>query len=76
MKKILQDIPIGSNIQAIRMEKGMTQEEVTEKLHLLGSHMSRSTLANIEAGARNIKTSDLRFLKQIFNVGYSEFFKD
>lgn len=38
--------------------------------------MSRSTLANIEAGRRNIKASDLKTLKILFDVGYEEFFKD
>lgn len=37
--------------------------------------MSRSTLANIESGKRNIKASDLRLLKELFDVDYDEFFK-
>lgn len=76
MTMILQDVPIGRNIQNIRMEKGMTQQAVIEQLQLLGSMMSRSTLANIESGKRNIKASDLRLLKELLKVDYSEFFKD
>lgn len=76
MMMILQDIPIGRNIQDIRMDKGMTQLAVVEQLQLMGSNMSRSTLANIESGKRNIKASDLRMLKELFNVGYESFFKD
>lgn len=37
--------------------------------------MSRSTLANIECGRRNIKVSDLKLLKEIFNVDYARFFE-
>ena len=55
MPWILQDVPIGRNIQNIRMVKGMTQQAVVEQLQLKGSLMSRSTLANIECGKRNIK---------------------
>lgn len=73
---ILQDIPLGRNIQNIRMAKGMTQAEVVAQLQLKGSTMSRSTLANIESCRRNIKASDLKLLKDIFNVDYDEFFKD
>lgn len=73
---ILQDIPIGRNIQNIRMDKHMTQQEVITKMQLMGSIMSRSTLANIETGRRNIKVSDLKALQQIFGVDFSEFFKD
>ena len=76
MQWILQDIPIGRNIQAIRIEKKLTQEQVVAKLQLMGSNMSRSTLANIEVGRRNIKASDLRALKTLFDVDYEEFFKD
>lgn len=76
MQWILQDIPLGRNIQTVRMAKNMTQMEVVEKLQLMGSMMSRSTLANIEAGRRNIKASDLKGLQVLFDVEYSEFFKD
>ena len=72
---ILQDIPLGRNIQNIRMAKGMTQAEVVAQLQLKGSIMSRSTLANIESCRRNIKASDLKLLKEIFDVDYDEFFK-
>ena len=54
----------------------MTQQEVVEQLQLMGSTMSRSTLANIEAGRRNIKASDLKALKILFDAEYGEFFKD
>lgn len=60
MQWILQDVPIGRNIQNIRMKKNMTQVEVVGQLQLMGSSMSRSTLANIESGRRNIKASDLK----------------
>ncbi|MCB7305849.1 helix-turn-helix domain-containing protein [Bariatricus massiliensis] len=76
MQWILQDIPLGRNIQTVRMSKNMTQIEVVEQLQLIGSMMSRSTLANIEAGRRNIKASDLKALQVLFDVEYSEFFKD
>lgn len=76
MQWILQDIPIGRNIQNIRMNKKMTQQDVVAKLQLMGSIMSRSTLANIETGRRNIKASDLKALQIVFNVDYSEFFKE
>ena len=65
MQWILQDVPIGRNIQNIRMKKNMTQAEVVGQLQLMGSSMSRSTLANIESGRRNIKASDLKSIAEI-----------
>ena len=76
MQWILQDIPIVRNIQNIRMKKNMTQAEVVGQLQLMGSSMSRSTLANIESGRRNIKASDLKALQKLFDVDYEEFFED
>lgn len=76
MQWILQDIPLGRNIQTVRMSKNMTQAEVIGQLQLMGSMMSRSTLANIEAGRRNIKASDLKALQVLFGVEMEEFFKE
>ena len=76
MQWILQDIPSGRNIQTVRMSRNMTQMQVVEKMQLIGSSISRSTYANIETGRRNIKASDLRALREVLNVDYSEFFKD
>ena len=76
MQWILQDIPIGRNIQTIRMTKNMTQREVVEQLQLMGSNLSRSSLANLECGRRNIKASDLKALRVLFQVDFEEFFRD
>lgn len=74
MQWILNDIPLGRNIQNIRLRKNMTQMDVAAKLQLMGSSMSRSTLANIESGRRNIKASDLKLLKIVFDADYEDFF--
>ncbi len=76
MQWILQDIPLGRNIQTARMSRNMTQMQVVEKMQLIGSSISRSTYANIETGRRNIKASDLKALKEVLDVDYSDFFKD
>ena len=68
MQWILQDIPLGRNIQTVWMSKNMTQIEVMEQLRLMGSMVSRSTLVNIEVGRRNIKVSDLKALQVLFVV--------
>ena len=74
MTMILQDLPLGRNIQNIRINKNMTQQDVVTKLQLMGSSMSRTTLALIETGRRNIKASDLKALQQIFDVSFEAFF--
>ena len=57
-------------------DKNKTQREVVEQLQLMGSNLSRSSLANIECGRRNIKASDLKALRVLFQVDFEEFFRD
>lgn len=76
MQWILKDIPLGRNIKTLRIANKMTQTEVVTQIQLMGSMMSRNTLAQIEAGRKNIKASDLKALKMLFHVDYEEFFKE
>lgn len=76
MQWLLTDDALGRNIQTIRMSKNMTQNEVVAQMQLLGSNMSRSTLANIETGRRNNKVSDLKLLKKVLSTSYDDFFAD
>lgn len=76
MTKILQDTSIGYNLQKLRMNIGLTQEQVCAQMAILGRPMARSTYANIEAGRRNIFVSDLITLKKVFKTSYDEIFKD
>jgi transcriptional regulator with XRE-family HTH domain len=76
MQWIIRDIPLGVNIQKARMEQNLTQEQLIAQMQLHGSTMTRSTLANIEAGTRNIRAGDLKLMKKLLNVDYEEFFKD
>jgi Predicted transcriptional regulators len=76
MQWIIRDVPLGANIQKVRMKSGLTQEELVTQMQNHGSSMSRSTLANIEAGVRNIKACDLKIMKKILKVDYGDFFKD
>lgn len=76
MQWIIRDIPLGTNIQKARMKRGLTQEQLIAQMQLHGSTMTRSTLANIEAGTRNIRAYDLKLMKKILNADYEDFFKD
>lgn len=69
---IIKDVNIGVNLSFLRNRAGYTQEELTTKMQLLGSSMSRNTYAKIETGKRNLKVSDLILLRQILNAEYSE----
>lgn len=76
MQWIICDVPLGYNIQKMRLEKNFTQDQLVAKMQIHGSNISRSTLANIEAGNRNIKASDLKMIKEVLNVPYGSFFEE
>lgn len=76
MRKLLQDVPIGKNLQRLRKLRGISQYDMVIKLELLGRTMTRSNYANIEQGRGNIFVSDLMLFREIFDVSYEEFFKD
>ena len=76
MQKIRPDLDIGKSIRNLRLENKMKQDEVVTKLNLMGLPISRSTYAKIETNRMNIKVSELKALKEIFNVDYDAFFDD
>lgn len=76
MQKIRPDMNIGQNIQALRNQSKMTQDQVIAKLNLMGITMSKSTYAKIETNRMNIKVSELVALSKIFSTDFNTFFID
>lgn len=54
----------------------LTQEELTAKMQLAECQISRSTLAKIESGICNIRISELKVMKSIFNASWDDLFFD
>ena len=67
---------IGENIRKIRLEKHMTQEQLSAKLQLLGCDVTRSALAKIEVGQRHIYPDEIRALKEALGVPFEHVFQD
>lgn len=74
MQKIRSDMDIGHNIQRLRRNANMTQDQVIAHLQLMGIEISKSTYAKLETNRMNIKVSELVALSKIFNTDISEFF--
>lgn len=66
---------IGSNIQRLREEKGMTQELFAAKLQLKGWDVTRSAIAKIEVGQRHLYPDEIILIKEVLDVGYDEIFR-
>ena len=76
MNALIQDENFGDILRRLRKERNLTQEALTIQMQLLGSTMSRGTYTKIERGGRNIKISDLKIIKQVFDVSYEELLGD
>lgn len=68
MQKIRPDMDIGHNIQRLRRNANMTQDQVVAHLQLMGIEISKSTYAKLETNRMNIKVSELVALSKIFRV--------
>ena len=66
---------IGANLRLLRENAGMTQEEVSAKLQLMGCDITRSALAKMEVGQRHIYPDEILLLKEILGVGYDDIFE-
>ncbi len=74
MQKIRPDLDIGHNIQQLRKNVSMTQDQVVAKLQLMGLNISKSTYAKLETNRMNIRVSELVALREIFRVEFNDFF--
>ncbi|EFS00558.1 helix-turn-helix transcriptional regulator [Listeria seeligeri] len=76
MQKIRPDMDIGKNIQRLRNDSKMTQDQVVAKMNIMGLNISKSTYAKLETNRMNIRVSELFALKIIFNAEFNDFFED
>ena len=64
----------GGRIRSLREKSGLTQEQLAAKLQILGCDITRSAVAKIEVGQRHIYPDEIKLIKQILNVEYSDIF--
>ena len=62
----------GRNLRRLRMERGLTQEQITARLQLAGCDLTRRALAKIEAGQRHVYPDELYALRNALEVPYEE----
>lgn len=67
---------VGQNIKNLREKNNWTQSDLEAKLGLYKSPLTRSAIAKIKAGQRNIYLNELKLFKDIFQVEYQVFFED
>lgn len=67
---------IGANIRRVRLSRKMTQEQLAAKLQVMEFDLSRGTVVKLESGIRHISLEELKAIKEILDMEYSDFFED
>ncbi len=65
---------LGQNIRRLRMERKLSQEQVSAQMQVRGCDITRSAVAKIEVGQRHIYPDELKLLKEILAVSFEELF--
>ena len=78
MKRILdgqKQNMVGPRIKQLRLEKGMTQKTLAERLETLAVYVCRDSISRIEEQRRTITDIELAGIAEVLQVDISEFFK-
>lgn len=60
----------GPRLRALREKAGLSQEELTAQLQLLGMDSERGVIKRIENGDRTVSDLELQLLATYFHVSY------
>ena len=66
------DKRFGAKLRTLRVQRHLTQEQLSAMLQLRGLDLTRSALAKIEAGQRHVYLDELIILRQILGVAYED----
>ena len=78
MKRILdgeKQNMVGPRIKELRMEKGLTQKALSEKLETLAVYVCRGSISRIEEQKRTVTDIELAVIADILQVDIAELFK-
>ena len=78
MKRILdgqKQNMVGPRNKQLRLEKGMTQKTLAERLETLAVYVCRGSISRIEEQKRTITDIELAGIAEVLQVDISEFFK-
>lgn len=65
---------VGHNIKKLRKKNKMSQQELSNKLELLGVYVCRGSVSRIEDKSRTVTDIELFAISQVLNVPVTELF--
>ena len=66
---------IGKRLKALRTERGMSQQTLSDKLELQGVYVCRGSVSRIEDGSRTVTDIELFAIASVLGVGVEELFE-
>ena len=66
---------VGPRIKELRLEKGLTQKALSERLETLAVYVCRGSVSRIEEQKRTVTDIELAGIAQILEVDITEIFK-
>lgn len=66
---------IGYKVRQLRLEKNMSQQQLSDKLETLAIYICRGSISRIEDQTRTVTDIELYGLSQILDISIEEFFK-
>ena len=66
---------IGAKLKQLRIEKHLSQQQLSEKLEILAVYICRGSISRIEDQSRTVTDIELYGLSQVLNTPIEEFFK-
>lgn len=67
---------IGHNVRKLRKQQKMSQQELSNKLELLGVYVCRGSVSRIEDQSRTVTDIELFAIAKILNVTVTELFNE
>ena len=65
---------IGRNVRRLRKEKGLSQQDISDKLELLAIYVCRGSISRIEDRSRTVTDIELYGLSTVLKVPMEELF--
>lgn len=66
---------VGTKVRQLRLEKHMSQQELSAKLETLAIYICRGSISRIEDQSRTVTDIELYGLSQILSTPIEDFFK-
>ena len=66
---------VGNKVKQLRQEKGLSQQQLSDKLETLAIYICRCSISRIEDGSRTVTDIELMGLSQILSTPVEDFFK-